>query len=200
MTAVVAMFENTRDADKAVDDLTAMGYDKDAVGVMAKKEVLQQGKKEGHDLGSDAGVGAVSGTAVGGITGLLVGVGALAIPGLGPIIAAGTFGTIIGATAVGAGIGAAAGGIVGSLTGMGLSKDESHFYAEGVKRGNILVTVQARPEQVQQVSDTMRSDNAVDVNTRRQEWQDQGWTQFDETADSAHTLPSTHGTPPASTY
>lgn len=196
MTPVVGMFENTRDADKAVDDLAALGYGKGAVGVMAKKDVLQQGKQEGHDLGSDAGVGAVSGTAVGGVAGLLVGVGALAIPGLGPIIAAGTFGSIIGATAVGAGLGAAAGGIVGSLTHMGVSKDESHFYAEGVKRGNILVTVQADPAKVQEVSDLLRRDNAVDVNTRRQEWQNQGWTQFDETTDTTTT--PTNQDPPAS--
>lgn len=197
MTTVVGMFDNTRDADRAVDDLMGMGFTKSDIGVMARKDVLQQGKKQGQDLGTDAGVGAVSGTVLGGVAGLLVGIGALAIPGIGPVIAAGTIGAVIGTTALGAGIGAAGGGIVGALTGMGLSKDESHFYAEGVKRGNILVTANVPQERVQDVTDLLRRDNAADVNTRRQQWQQQGWQGFDETTNPPDMTAPNHPPPPA---
>lgn len=187
MKTVVGMFENTRDADRAFTDLTTQGFRRDDIGVMARQEVLKSAKKEGLDVGTSAGVGAVGGTTAGGIAGLLVGIGALAIPGIGPVIAAGTIGTVIGTTAVGAGLGAAAGGIVGALTGMGLSHEEANLYAEGVKRGNIIVAVKTDDAKVQVVSDLLRRDNAVDVNTRRQEWQGQGWSRFDENAPTTAT-------------
>ncbi|MBA3823931.1 MAG: hypothetical protein H0X24_08550 [Ktedonobacterales bacterium] len=196
MTTVVGLFDNTREADKAVDDLMQLGLTKKDIGVMARKDVLKQGKEAGQDLGADAGVGATSGTVLGGVAGLLVGIGALAIPGLGPVIAAGTLGTVLGTTALGAGIGAATGGVVGALTGMGLSKDESHFYAEGVKRGGILVTANVAPERVDAVTNTLRQNNASDVNTRRQQWQQEGWQQFDDADASMTTEPP----PPAASY
>ena len=174
MSTVAGLFENTRDADRAINDLRSLGFNKDAIGVMAQQKTLDAGKREGNDLGTSAGVGATGGTAAGGLAGLLVGVGALAIPGLGPIIAAGTFGSIVASTVVGAGIGAAAGGIAGSLVGMGLSKEEADLYSEGVKRGGILVTVKAEQDQVKQITDLFRRDNAADVNTRRQEWSQGG--------------------------
>ena len=78
-------------------------------------------------------------------TGLLVGIGALAIPGIGPVVAGGALATAFGmggGTAVaGAGIGAAAGGIVGALTSLGFSKDEAEYYDTGVREGRTLVTV-----------------------------------------------------------
>jgi hypothetical protein len=174
------MFENTRDADQAYNDLTGMGFTRNEIGVMARQNILKDARGQGLNVGTSTGVGAAGGATAGGIAGLLVGLGALIIPGVGPVIAAGTWATAIGTTAAGAGLGAIAGGIVGALTGAGLSHDEAHVYAEGVKRGNILVTVKADDHQVGQVSDTLRRDNAVDVNTRRQEWQQQGWRQFDE--------------------
>ena len=186
MTTIAALFENTRDADKSIEDLKVLGLNKDAIGIMAQQKALESSTTKKEDVGTRASDGAKGGGAVGGIAGLLVGIGALVIPGLGPIIAAGTFGSIVGATAVGAGVGAAAGGAVGALTGMGLSKEDAHFYAEGVKRGGILVTAKAEDTQVQQVTDLFRRDGAVDVNTRRQELMNSGWSQFDESGHTPH--------------
>ena len=77
------------------------------------------------------------------IAGLLVGIGALAVPGIGPVLAFGPLAAAIGATAAGAGLGAAAGGIIGALVGLGIPEEDANFYAEGVKRGGVLVTVRA---------------------------------------------------------
>ena len=89
------------------------------------------------NAGAGAKRGAVAGTAVGGGLGLLAGIGALAIPGVGPVVAAGW----LVATLAGAGVGAGAGGLLGALTGAGVGEEESHVYAEGVRRGGSLVSV-----------------------------------------------------------
>ena len=86
--------------------------------------------------GSGAAAGASVGAALGGGAGLLAGLGLLAIPGLGPVVAAGW----LAATAVGAVAGGAAGGLVGSLTSAGVNPEHAEIYAEGVRRGGSIVT------------------------------------------------------------
>ena len=98
-----------------------------------------------------AGTGASLGTVLGGGAGLLAGIGALAIPGLGPIVAAGW----LVAALTGAGVGAAAGGLLGSLTGAGVSEADAHAYQEGVNSGGTLVTVRADDEQAAHVEQVM---------------------------------------------
>ncbi len=98
-----------------------------------------------------AGTGASLGTVLGGGAGLLAGIGALAIPGLGPIVAAGW----LVAALTGAGVGAAAGGLLGSLTGAGISEADAHTYQEGVNSGGTLVTVRADDAQAAHVEQVM---------------------------------------------
>ena len=86
-----------------------------------------------------AAAGVVGGGVVGGVIGLLAGVGALAIPGLGPIIAGGA----LASTLAGAGIGAVAGGLIGALIGMGIPEEDARYYETGLREGGILVTVDA---------------------------------------------------------
>ena len=178
MPIVVGMFDNTRDVDQAIAALNAAGFTKPQIGVIARRGVV----KEKTSLTTTTGIGALAGGALGGVGGLLVGLNVvtLAIPGIGEVVAAVDLLTVLGATLLGAGIGAAGGGIVGALVGLGLPEHEAHVYAEGVKRGNILITVQAPQERVQAVTDIFTQANAVDVNTRRQEWTVEGWTQFEE--------------------
>jgi len=97
------------------------------------------------------GTGATVGTVLGGGAGLLAGIGALAIPGLGPIVAAGW----LIAALTGAGVGAAAGGLLGSLTGAGISEADAHTYQEGVNSGGTLVTVRADDAQAAHVEQIM---------------------------------------------
>jgi uncharacterized membrane protein len=112
---------------------------------------------------------------------LVAGVAALVIPGIGPVISAGTLATALGLTAAGAGIGAAAGGLIGAMTDLGLSEEETDVYAEGIKRGGILVTVRTEEDERDEVEDLLEEAGAVDVNTRREEWQRSGWRRFEET-------------------
>jgi len=102
------------------------------------------------------------------------------------VLAAGTMATALGSAAAGAGIGAAAGavtgGLVGALMDVGLPEEDAHFYAEGVRRGGVLVTVHADDTRASIATGIMRQANAVDVNTQRDAWRAEGWERFDETA------------------
>ncbi len=98
-----------------------------------------------------AGTGASLGTVLGGGAGLLAGIGALAIPGIGPLVAAGW----LVAALTGAGVGAAAGGLLGSLTGAGISEADAQTYQEGVSSGGTLVTVRVDDGQAAHVEQVM---------------------------------------------
>jgi uncharacterized protein (TIGR02271 family) len=125
------------------DDISLMSGDKDrAIGTdIAGDTAADTAKATG------AGTGATLGTVLGGGAGLLAGLGSLAIPGVGPVVAAGW----LIATLTGAGVGAAAGGLLGSLTGAGVDEADAKGYAEHVGRGGTLVTVRASDEDAMQV-------------------------------------------------
>lgn len=125
-----------------------------------------------------AGTGATMGTVLGGGAGLLAGLGALAIPGIGPIVAAGW----LVATLTGAGVGAAAGGLFGSLTGAGVSEADANVHAEGVRRGGTVVTVRADQARAADIETVLDGRTPVNLTTRRAEYQTEGWTQYDAAA------------------
>jgi uncharacterized membrane protein len=189
MKTVVGLFENYMDADRAVSDLNASGFTRSEISVAARDSAIRDRLVAGETgkeraVAESAGAGAVGGAAVGGLAGLLVGIGALAIPGVGPVIAAGTLATTLGSTAVGAGVGAAAGGLIGALVGLGIPEEDASFYAEGVKRGGVLVTVQTSDDRASEALSIMRRSNAVDVDTQRRTWTESGWNgRFDNTFD-----------------
>ena len=111
---------------------------------------------------SGAGAGASLGTILGGGAGLLAGIGALAIPGVGPVVAAGW----LVATLTGAGAGAAAGGLLGALTGAGVPEGQAQGYAEGIRRGGTLVSVRVEDSMAPQVEQVFSSTQNVDVGRR----------------------------------
>jgi hypothetical protein len=128
-----------------------------------------------------AGVGAGVGAALGGIGGLLVGLGALAIPGIGPVLAAGPLAAALGGVA-GAGAGAvaggAAGGLVGALSEMGVNEEHAGYYAEGIRRGGTLVAIQTDDEDVDKARRLMNEHHPVDINERGTQWRQSGWSGF----------------------
>lgn len=136
----------------------------------------------------NAGKGAVTGAATGGVVGLLAGLSAIVIPGIGPVIATGAvasaIATTLGMTAVGVGIGTAAGGLLGALVDLGVPHKDASFYAEGVKRGGVLLTTNVNPDQEEPVKEILHNAGAVDINTRRLSWEKEGWTDFEETEKS----------------
>ncbi len=131
-----------------------------------------------ESAGTGAGTGATLGTVLGGGAGLLAGLGMLAIPGVGPVVAAGW----LIATAVGAGVGAASGGLIGSLVGAGVSETDAHVYAEGVRRGGTLVTVKAEDDQASMVERILDTHSPVDASARGDAYRAEGWSKFDEDA------------------
>lgn len=144
-----ALFENRSDAEDAINALKARGFRGDQIGIALRDRTAQGQLIEdtGTKAADGAATGAVSGGLLGGVVGFLVGVGALAIPGIGPVVSAGVLSTVFGAagaTAIaGAGIGAATGGIVGGLIGMGIPESEATYFETGFRKGHALVTVNA---------------------------------------------------------
>jgi hypothetical protein len=138
-TAVFGIFSTRTDVERTVDALRAEGFRNTDISVLYP---LNVGTKDlAHEQASKApeGVttGAVSGAVLGGALGWLAGIGSLAIPGLGPFIAAGP----ILAALAGAGAGGAVGGLTGGLVGMGIPEYEAKRYEGRVKNGGILLSV-----------------------------------------------------------
>lgn len=182
---VVALFDDVNSAQRALEELLNNGFDRSDISVVrtnteGEYTVGTTTTENMSASGAAAGVGI--GAALGGIAGLVVGLGVLAIPGIGPIVAAGPLAT----TLAGAGIGAAAGGIIGVLTDVGIPESEAGYYVEGVRRGGTLLTVRASESQVSQVTEVLNRFSPVDVNQRSAEWRSSGWSGFDPNA-SAHT-------------
>jgi stress response protein YsnF len=163
------------DAESAIRDLESYGVSRSDISVMAAEEArAASGYTEGErsTAGRSAAKGAGAGAAVGGGLGLLAGLTSLAIPGFGPIIAAGP----IAAALTGAGIGAATGGVIGALAGMGVPDEEAELYAEGVRRGGVLVAVKTEDRSADDVADILERHNPEDVDKRSEEWRAAGWT------------------------
>jgi hypothetical protein len=164
-TTVAGLFENFVQAQRVVEDLVAAGVDRDAVSLVARHEAAPaQGeyvKATDPDLydeaaATGAGTGATAGSVLGGALGLLAGIGALAIPGIGPVIAAGTLATALGGAAVGAGVGAGMGGLIGGLAGSGIGEDEAGYFEDGVRRGGVLITAQVPEAQAETAREILR--------------------------------------------
>jgi uncharacterized protein (TIGR02271 family) len=179
---VVGLMDTIDEAQDVVKDLVDSGFDRDNISIMSRRddeaEVVTEEKDTTSGIGSGTAMGAGAGAALGGIAGLVVGLTGLAIPGVGPIIAAGP----LAAALAGAGIGAVAGGIVGALTDIGVPEEDAHYYAEGVRRGGVLVTVATDDATADRAAEIMRSHGAVDIDQRAQQWRSTGWKRFDENA------------------
>ncbi|CAM5197678.1 hypothetical protein ARD30_22765 [Bosea thiooxidans] len=127
---------------------------------------------------SNAGEGAGIGAALGGAAGLLAGIGLIAIPGIGPVVAAGW----LASTAAGVAAGGVTGGILGALTSAGHSEADAHYYAETVRRGGTIVSVRVTDEQVPAVEAILDGATPIDRDARLAEYRASGWSRFDETA------------------
>ena len=146
-----------------------------------------------EDAEQGAGTGASIGTILGGGAGLLAGIGSLAIPGVGPVVAAGWLIATLTGAGVGAAVGGGAGGLVGLLTGAGVPHDDAHVYAETVRRGGNLVTVRVDEDRAALVESVLDRHVPIDTAARRGEYQAGGWTSHDETAEPWSPTTATRG-------
>jgi stress response protein YsnF len=178
---VVGLLDTRYEAQSVVDDLTRSGFNREDISMVSQGEKEEFTTHEPRGTTSDKQVegvtkGVGAGAAIGGVGGLLIGIAGFAIPGIGPIVAAGPIATAL----AGAGVGAVAGGLVGALTNMGVPEEEAHYYEEGVRRGGVLVTVATDDAGADKAADIMRRHGAVDIDKRAKEWKSTGWSPYEE--------------------
>ncbi|CAN5149419.1 membrane protein [soil metagenome] len=161
-TSVFCIAKSHSQAERIIENLQSSGFDSSEISV------LLPDTEGNHDIGhvkatkapEGATTGAAAGGATGGVLGLLAGIGALAIPGVGPFIAAGP----IMAALSGAAIGATTGGIVGGLIGMGIPEVEAKMYEEKLKSGNYLIAVHAHDDnEEKRAKEIFKSADAEDI-------------------------------------
>jgi len=206
MTVTIsALFDDHTSARRAVTELENAGIASDDISIVSNNAegwytpdrteapTIQRGDTPDRDRDRDArhdrdhdgvddrvegaATGAGIGAVAGGVAGVLAGLGLLAIPGLGPVVAAGW----LASTAAVALIGGAAGGIVGALTQWGVSEEEAHTYAEGVRRGGTLVTAHV-PEADRARYAAILDRSAVRIHEREEAYRRGGWTRYDPKA------------------
>src|SRR6202166_611965 len=161
-TAVFGIFHNQNQAERVVDRLREEGFSNDDISVLLQD--FQGIRDFAHEKSTKAPEGTTAGVTTGGVIGgtlgLLAGIGALAIPGVGPLIAAGP---IMGALA-GLGVGGAVGGLIGALVGMGIPEYEAKRYEGRIKEGGILLSVHCdTSEEVSRAKDILKQTGAEDI-------------------------------------
>jgi hypothetical protein len=176
MKTVCRVYDSYAQARAAVDAVEKAGVPSNDVSVVANKYVSAE--HADVDEVSGAAKGAGIGGAVGGGAGLLAGLGLLAIPGLGPVVAAGW----LASTAAGAAAGAATGGIVGALVDAGVDREHADVYSESIRRGGTMVTARVADQDVSRIEALMATYKPIDPVVRGAEYRKTGWQTFDPSA------------------
>jgi len=160
---IVGVFHTEQDAIKAIEGLKAIGYRSEEISVISRNKDDMNDIREETGTKAPEGVaaGAATGGILGGVAGLLAGIGLLAIPGIGPLLAAGP----IAATLTGAAAGAGAGGLAGGLIGLGIPEDEAKRYDTYVKDNKLLVMVEADDARRARVYELFRTYGSLNADT-----------------------------------
>lgn len=178
---VIGVFDHFQNAERVLSELAAAGFPHDRVSLITPDEKRRPGSPPlrpsphhptDHDeLTKRVGTGA----AAGGLGGFLLALAAMAIPGVGPVLAAGPLITGLG----GASLGAAAGGLAGALSSAGIAQEDAHFYAEALRRGSSIVSVDTEDPDTTKAVDIMNRFGAVDIDKRYVEYRKRGFNRFD---------------------
>ena len=199
MATVTRLYDSHTQALDAVSDLEAAGFKADDISIVSnntdnwhaghkhpdKTGAGPLGDRNGdgeNDVADGAGKGATSGGLLGAGAGLLAGLGMLAVPGLGPVVAAGWLASTAVGAAVGAAAGGATGGLLGALKEAGHSDEEANVYSEGVRRGGTLVSVKASGEEETRAEAILHGHQGFDAATRGEAYRSSGWSKFDSEA------------------
>lgn len=196
---MIAVFDDRAHARQAVEALFESGFTHQEVSLMANNAageesidpyrhpgaaaiadtttttttVVEDNRLEGHASTKGVAVGGV----LGGLAGLLLGLGSLAVPGVGPAIAAGPIATML----VGAAGGAAIGGLVGAMMELGVPEEDAHTYSEAIRRGGTIVAVTGPESKIETVAAIFRRFHPIDLKKRSESWRGEGWSRFDDT-------------------
>jgi uncharacterized membrane protein len=199
MTTVTGYFDTLQDASEAITNLVIVGISRDNISLLSgntnnayspyfdehgqyisepSASSLETSAEQNKTTTSQStATGAGIGATLGGIGGMLVGLGLLAIPGIGPALAAGP----LISSMVGAGIGGAAGGV---LARAGVADEYVPYYEEGVRRGGHLILANVDDDKAQYTQNVFVRTRAVDVRERADVWQRSGWHVPDDAEDS----------------
>lgn len=182
MKTITGLFDSYSDAKAAVSNLEAAGIASRDISIVSNNGDGRY-KDDDNNAAEGAGTGAGIGAGIGGAGGLLTGLGLLAIPGVGPVVAAGWLAATAAGAAAGAVVGGATGGIIGALTDNGVSENDAHVYAEGLRRGGTLVTARVDETRQAEAEAILKGSNWVDPSLRRRNYEEGGWRGFDPALD-----------------
>ncbi len=200
---VIALYDDFETGSRAVEALVDAGFERKDISIVAN-DVDEKYSKEVKHLNDKGDVTAVQGAGFGAVVGGLVGLGVALIPGIGPVLAAGPLAAAVMA-GVGAVTGAATGGIVAGLVDFGVPEDEAEAYAESIRRGGALVSINLdQEEHVERAESILNRFNPVNVHERGDIYRKEGWTGYDVNAQpyvaqQPTTRSSTASAAPAST-
>jgi hypothetical protein len=173
---ITGLFETYEQARKAVHLLDEAGIHRANISLVSSAS----DELEPDEIGEGATVGGEIGAGLGAAGGLLAGLGIVAIPGFGPVVAAGwLFATAMGAIA-GAGVGAATGSFVGALTRAGIPEADAHVLAESVRRGGAIVSAKVDEAHADAALAILRHADGVDVASRRGAYEREGWKGYED--------------------
>src|SRR6185295_10807820 len=187
---ITRVYEDYAMAEETVRELQGAGLGASHIGLVASNadgwhrpgasavSPIHDKDRDGKDDRAEgAATGGGLGAILGGAAGAAAGLGMIAIPGIGPVVAAGWLAALA-AGAVGGGV---AGGLIGALVESGTSKENAQLYAEAVRRGGAIVTAKVSNDDEKQFAAIM-DHRAYDVSDRATAWRDEGWTGYDPDA------------------
>lgn len=165
---VIGVFRSREQAEKALEELNREGFSENEISMVARDERKGEG---GRDRGrgrqqrgagfddQDVSEGVATGGAVGGVGGLLASAGALAVPGVGPVLALGPLAATLS--------GAVAGGVAGGLIDWGIPEERGQYFEEEVRKGRVLAAVRSVEERVDRAANVLRRNGAQDVESHQ---------------------------------
>lgn len=152
---IIGVFASRSSAERAVEALRQQGFSNEEINIISKKQSNDDNNDNGDSDDDSIMDGTLTGGTIGGIGGLLLGAGALMIPGIGPIVAAGPIAAALG--------GAIAGGITGGLIDWGIPSADSEHYEQEVVHGSILAIIRTDAGKITSVSQILRQNGAKEV-------------------------------------
>ena len=167
---VMGLLQNRAEARTVIQELLESGFRKRDIGLIApgdpaEDEFSATAKAVTKDMAKGAAAGALAG--------LILAATTMMIPAFGPLLVAGPAATLV----AGVAYGGLAGGVIGTLTSKGVPEEEAHFYAEGLRRGGALITVNARDDALaERAVRLLKRHGAVDLDERARQWTAEGWS------------------------
>lgn len=173
MKTVTAVFSTMMEVERAVRELERAGVPNEAISIIAGDEAGRHKEylEKSHHASQKAGAAAISGASFGGGVGIIASLVALAIPGVGAIVAGGAVVNVL----VGLGIGAAGGGLISAFQSMAIPHEEAPLYEEAVRRGALMVAVEVEEPMEKEVVDLMAENGGRDLEDVVDTWKAAGW-------------------------